>query len=102
MAKHKFKKGDPKPLTSGRKKGTKNKFTSDIKQMVLNALNDPRIGGEEDFVKWIEANKRNREMFYSWLMKMLPSNVNIEGDLNVVYQISEKFMPKEEKGDVKK
>lgn len=75
-----FKRGNP-----GKPKGAKNKFTSDIKEMVMSALNDPRIGGEEDFVKWIEANKRNRMIFYSWLMKMLPSNVNadISGDLGL-------------------
>lgn len=78
MANTKFKKGHPKLPGAGRKKGTKNKVTSNIKEMVMNALNDPRVGGEEDFVKWIESNKRNREMFYSWLMKMLPSNVNAD------------------------
>lgn len=81
MAKHKFKKGDPKPPSSGRKKGVKNKFTTDIKEMVFNALNDSRVGGEEEFIKWIITNNRNRETFYSWLMKMLPSNVDFKGEM---------------------
>ena len=72
----------------GRKKGSKNKFTNDIKGMVINALNDKRVGGEEGFIQWIVANKRNKEMFYSWLMKMLPSNVGIEGNIKHEHRLS--------------
>ena len=79
----------------GRKKGSPNKFTNNIKDMVLNALNDKRIGGEEGFIKWIIVNKRNKGMFYSWCMKMLPSNISVEGGLNITFELSEKYMPKD-------
>ena len=83
-----FKQGNP-----GRPKGATNKFTNNIKDMVLNALNDKRVGGEEEFVKWIIANKRNKELFYTWLMKMLPSNVDLDvsGDLTVKQQFEDRL-----------
>jgi|GEM_PF-5239440 len=77
----------------GRPKGAKNKFTGSIKEMVLNALNDKRVGGEEEFVKWIIASKRNKELFYTWLMKMLPSNVDLDvtGDLTVRQEFEDRL-----------
>ena len=83
-----WRKGKPRPEKAGRKKGTPNKISKDIKEMILNALNDPRVGGEEGFIQWIIANKRNKEMFYSWLMKMLPSNVGIEGNIKQDHRLS--------------
>lgn len=78
MADTKFKKGHKKK--GGRKKGVKNKFTNNIKDMLLNALNDKRVGGEEEFVKWIITSNRNKELFYTWLMKMLPTSLVGEQD----------------------
>lgn len=83
-----FKKGNPKPKNSGRKKGTPNKLTSDIKDMVFNALNDQRVGGEEEFIRWIIKSNRNREIFYSWLMRMLPSNVSMEHSGSIKTELS--------------
>jgi len=79
----KFEKGRKK--TGGRKKGAKNKFTISIKDMLLNALNDKRVGGEEEFIAWIISSHRNKELFYTWLMKMLPTNIDadIKGDLGL-------------------
>jgi len=81
----KYKQGQSGNL-KGRPKGAKNKFTSNIKEMLLNAFNDKRVGGQEEFIKWIISNNRNRELFYTWLMKMLPSNVDVEpsGELAVI------------------
>ena len=78
-----FEKGRDK--TGGRKKGVKNKLTTNIKDMLFNALNDERVGGEEEFIKWIIASNRNKELFYTWLMKMLPTNVDadISGDIGI-------------------
>lgn len=39
-----------KETGAGRAPGTANKITTDIKLHLLNALNDPRVGGEEWFV----------------------------------------------------
>ena len=74
----KFEKGREK--TGGRKKGVKNKLTTNIKDMLFNALNDERVGGEEEFIKWIIDTKRNKELFYTWLMKMLPTSLVGEQD----------------------
>lgn len=76
-----FEKGRGK--TGGRKRGVKNKLTNDIKEMMFNTLNDERVGGLEGFIEWVIANKRNKELFYAWLMKMLPTNIDadIKGDL---------------------
>lgn len=92
MADTKFKKGKDK--TGGREKGVKNKFTEDIKKMILNTLNDKRVEGEEGFIKWVIANKRNKEIFYGWLMKMLPSSVSMEHSGAVKFELSDKFLPK--------
>ena len=73
-----FEKGREK--TGGRKKGVKNKLTTNIKDMLFNALNDERVGGEEEFIKWIIDTKRNKELFYTWLMKMLPTSLVGEQD----------------------
>ena len=73
-----FEKGREK--TGGRKKGVKNKLTTNIKDMLFNALNDERVGGEEEFIKWIINTKRNKELFYTWLMKMLPTSLVGEQD----------------------
>ena len=73
-----FEKGREK--TGGRKKGVKNKLTTNIKDMLFNALNDERVGGEEEFIKWVINSNRNKELFYTWLMKMLPTSLVGEQD----------------------
>ena len=78
MPTKKFEEGRKK--TGGRKKGVKNKLTNDIKEMMFNTLNDERIGGLEGFVKWVIDTKRNKELFYTWLMKMLPTSLVGEQD----------------------
>ena len=65
---------------NGRPKGSENKLTKSIKEMVFNALNDERVGGEEGFIEWIIASKGNRAAFYTWLMKMLPTSLVGEQD----------------------
>ena len=65
---------------NGRPKGSENKLTKNIKEMVFNALNDERVGGLEGFIKWVIDTKRNKELFYTWLMKMLPSSLVGEQD----------------------
>ncbi len=78
-----FEKGREK--TGGRKEGVKNKVTSDIKEMMFETLNDERVGGLGGFIEWVTSTKRNKELFYAWLMKMLPSNVDVEhsGDVKI-------------------
>lgn len=79
---------------SGRPKGSKNKLTTNIRELVMTALNDERIGGEEGFIKWIDSSKRNKELFYSWLMKMLPTNLDVSSSEGFKITIDPKYLPK--------
>jgi len=40
------------------------------------------------------ATNFTKREFYKLISKMLPSNVTVDGDLNVIFHASEKFMPK--------
>ena len=91
MADTKFKRGHPKK--GGRKKGTLNKFTS-LKQSFLDAFQDEKIGGTKGLIEVFSKNDIRRIEFFKLISKMLPSNVTVDGDLNVVYQVSDKFLPK--------
>ena len=93
MPTKKFQKGDKKPPNSGRKKGTPNKFTT-LKKAFLDAFEDERIGGTEGLIKVYSKNDMRKMEFFKLISKMLPSNMNIEGDLKAIFQISEKFIPK--------
>ncbi len=78
----------------GRPKGSTNKFT-DLKSEFLKAFHDEDgIGGAEGIKKIIKDSTRNKIVFLQMIAKMLPSNVTVDGDLNVTYQVSEKFIPK--------
>lgn len=71
-----FKKGDPKnpkkvnPKKSGRQKGVQNKFTTDIKQALLNAFNE--VGGQDWFKKLATSDKRS---FSALIGKLLPTQL---------------------------
>jgi len=71
-----FKKGQPKK--GGRKKGSKNKFTS-LQDEFLKAFNDEDgIGGGEGIKTIIKGNDRRKMVFLQMVTKMLPSNVDVE------------------------
>ena len=99
MPTKKFVKGEPRPKNAGRKKGTPNKFTT-LKQAFLNAFNSKEMGGEKGMTEVFSATSFTKREFYKLISKMLPSNVTVDGDLNVIFHASEKFMPKT--GDGKK
>ena len=91
-----FEKGNP-----GRPKGTPNKFTN-LKQAFLDVFekieNESKENSEvKSFYQWVLKNDRNRGTFYQLISKMLPSNVTVDGDMNLTYLVSEKFLPKEDK-----
>jgi len=97
-----FKPGD-KGNPNGRPKGSGNKFTN-LKQAFLDvfekieeeAKKNPEL---KSFYEWSTKNDRNRALFYQLISKMLPSNMTIDGDLNLTYLVSEKFMPKKKNGN---
>ena len=64
--------------TGGRRKGTPNKFTRDVRSMVLNALD--AVGGEEYLQT--QANE-NPQAFLGLLGKTLPKDVNVNGGVLV-------------------
>ena len=96
MADTKFKKGHPKK--GGKKKGSQNKFTS-LKEEFLKAFHDEDgIDGARGMKNLIKDSARNKFIFLQMCSKMLPSNVTVDGDLNVSFHASEKFMPKTSDG----
>lgn len=68
-----FKKGHKK--VGGRKKGTPNKFTGDLRQAVLNAFNS--VGGESYLA---HCAKKDRRTFVGLLGKLLPTRIGGEKD----------------------
>jgi len=73
-------KGQPKPESSGRKKGVVNKTTADIKAMINNALT--LAGGETYLLR--QANE-NPVAFMGLIGKILPKEVaaEISGSINI-------------------
>jgi len=94
-----FEKGKPRAKNAGRKKGTLNKFTT-LKQAYLDAFNNKEMGSTQGLIDAFKVNLFTKREFYKLISKMLPSNVTVDGDLNVSFHASEKFMPKT--GDGKK
>lgn len=61
-------------LGAGRKKGTPNKVTADIRQMVINTLH--AAGGEKYL---LQQARDNPNSFLTLVSKAMPQNVNIGG-----------------------
>lgn len=86
-------KGQFKKGNLGKPKGTKNKLTIDVQQTAFEIFE--KLGDVEGAVEYFKSNKQTRGQFYHlFFNKMLPSNMNVEGNLSISYQLSEKFMPK--------
>lgn len=67
-----FKPGDPKPPNSGRKPGSVNKLTADVKAALHEAFEE--LGGVPSLVQW---GRRDPGAFYSLWVKTLPKDVNL-------------------------
>jgi len=59
----------------GRPKGSKNKFTS-LKDSFLEAFE--ALDGTQGLINWAKKSERNKALFYGWITKMLPSNVDVD------------------------
>ena len=72
-------KGTPKvPNSGGSRKGKPNLMTKALKDMILGALN--RAGGED----WLlEQAQVNPAAFMTLIGKILPSDVNVSGNITV-------------------
>ncbi len=71
----------------GRAKGSKNKFTN-LKQAFLDVFEQIEKESIKDnevksFFQWSIKNDKNRGLFYQLISKMLPSNVTMDGDMQV-------------------
>lgn len=67
---HLFKAGDPKPVNSGRKVGSENRITRELKEMIREALDE--AGGVEYL---LEQAKNNPNAFMTLLGKIIPVDV---------------------------
>lgn len=76
-----FKKGDPRnpgrrenrdKYGTGRRKGTVNKISGDLRQAILDALNDDRLGGLEWFIK---LGQRDLRSMAGLVGKALPQKI---------------------------
>ena len=77
----------------GRPKGCKNRFTS-LKDSFLGVFK--KLGGTEALYEWASKNDRNKAIFYGWITKMLPANVDVAGDISVtVKKVVSDERPKE-------
>ena len=68
----------------GRPKGSKNKFTS-LKDSFLEAFE--ALGGTEGLIAWAKKSERNKAVFYGWITKMLPTNVDLGGYANILFRV---------------
>lgn len=68
--KMRFQKGQSGP-PKGRPKGVRNKITASLKEDILEVYQE--TGGKAGLAKWVNEGKRNRAMFYQWIiMRLLP------------------------------
>jgi hypothetical protein len=71
-----FKRGDPKPANGGRRAGTPNRITSDLRQMVSRALD--RAGGVDYLRRQADENP---VAFMSLLGRILPQRIESNAPL---------------------
>jgi len=83
-----FKKGrSGNPL--GRQPGSKNRFTT-LKEKFLEAFQ--KTGGVDGLANWINANPRNRGMFYQMLTKLFPQEQVHSGEIKTDGQLTVKVV----------
>jgi hypothetical protein len=82
-----FKKGQS-GNPAGRKTGSPNKITKDLKKVYLQAFD--KMGGLEGLIAW---GKENPDLFYSQISKLLPKGIEIKSEhelqINIITAIPE-------------
>ena len=74
-----FKKGDPKPPNSGRKKGVPNKVTVAIREAVQIAFDE--LGGAQGLVDWAKSDRISKSAFYNIAAKLIPTQMTgVDGE----------------------
>ena len=71
-----FKKGEPRPINAGRKKGSKNKLTIDVQHTAFEIFES--LGGVKGAAAYFNTNRQTKGQFYNIFYKMLPSSMDIE------------------------
>lgn len=80
----------------GRAKGSTNRFTN-LKKAFLDTFEKIEVesGKKESAIKslyeWATKNDKNQAIFYQMCSKMLPANLNIDGEVSITYLVSEEF-----------
>ena len=73
-----FKPGDPRINRNGRPKGSPNKFSGELKQLVLDALANAHKDGAEAYLK--QQAKKNSRSFMQLIAKLLPTQLTGKDD----------------------
>lgn len=96
----KFQRGEPRPPNAGRRAGTPNKSTAEVRAVLLAAVRD--IGGEQRLVDWIKESPQNEFAFWTVMVpRLLPLNVRgtgPRGELEVNLNPEELAKRMEERG----
>jgi hypothetical protein len=90
-----FKKGEPRPANAGRGRGTPNKRTVYVREILEGAAES--IGGMQRLIAWIKDAPQNEYAFWtSMYMKLLPVHLQSTGQKgSVVTEIREEDLARE-------
>jgi len=93
-----FEKGCKRLPNAGRTKGTPNKMSLAVKEVIESCAE--RLGGLERMVEWVKEDKENERIFWSSMyMKLLPLHIKSDGTgLVVVISRDELVKRNEERG----
>lgn len=83
---HAFKKGQPRPANAGRRKGTPNKITTDVKRALLQAFT--QLGADKYLVRQGKVNPR---AFLAILGRAIPTQLTGKND-GPIEILQQKFM----------
>lgn len=64
--------------TGGRKPGSKNKTSADVRQSILNVYST--LGGDDAFAKWAKSNP---DEFYKIHARLAPKDIDVAGALRL-------------------
>ena len=72
--------------SGGRKAGTPNKLNAQVKEAIIEAFTDPKVGGKKYLIGLALGYPTDRTAFVSLLGKLLPSELKLdpESQLNLV------------------
>ena len=80
-----FTKGGP---GTGRQPGSLNKFTT-LKASFLEAFSE--LNSTAGLIAWAKASPHNRALFYGWLARMLPNDVNLTATIDTQAAIDDQL-----------